>query len=161
MYGSGLKTFSFCPWVASRAVLPKPRCHTVSTPTLEGFVPVNREINVRAPCCEETAVERIWHTQDSQGQVLALAFRQKPLNPSSCSLFTRKRPDLVEEDVAVGYVGRRIVGQLLHRNVRRFRGGLVFRAHRLCGSLNSRLESNKEEESSGVSFGKREHLKTF
>ena len=36
--------------------------------------------------------------------------------------------------------------QLLHRNVKRFRGGLVFKAHRLCVSLNSRLESNKEEE---------------
>jgi len=32
------------------------------------------------------------------------------------------------------------------RNVQRFRGGLVFKAHRLCVSLNSRLESNKEEE---------------
>ena len=28
----------------------------------------------------------------------------------------------------------------------RFRGGLVFKAHRICVSLNSRLESNKEEE---------------
>jgi len=27
-----------------------------------------------------------------------------------------------------------------------FRGGLVFKVHRLCVSLNSRLESNKEEE---------------
>ena len=34
---------------------------------------------------------------------------------------------------------------LLDRNVQRFRGGLVFKAHRLCVSLNSRLESNKEE----------------
>ena len=33
-------------------------------------------------------------------------------------------------------------------NVQRFRGGLVFEAHRLCVSLNSRLESNKEEERS-------------
>ena len=31
----------------------------------------------------------------------------------------------------------------------RFRGGLVFKAHRLCVSLNSRLESNKEEERPG------------
>ena len=30
------------------------------------------------------------------------------------------------------------------------RGGLVFEAHRLCVSLNSRLESNKEEERSLV-----------
>ena len=40
--------------------------------------------------------------------------------------------------------------QLLHRNVQRFRGGLVFKAHRLCVSLNSRLESNKEEEDAAV-----------
>jgi len=36
--------------------------------------------------------------------------------------------------------------QLLHRNVQRFRGGLVFKAHGSCVSLNSRPESNKEEE---------------
>jgi len=30
-------------------------------------------------------------------------------------------------------------------NVHRFRDGLVFKAHRLCVSLNSRLESNKEK----------------
>jgi len=30
-------------------------------------------------------------------------------------------------------------------NMQRFRGGLVFKAHGLCVSLNSRLESNKEE----------------
>ena len=36
--------------------------------------------------------------------------------------------------------------QLLHINVQRLRGGLVFKAHRLCASLNSRLESNKPEE---------------
>jgi len=39
--------------------------------------------------------------------------------------------------------------QLLYRNVQRFRGGLVSKAHRLCVSLNSRLESNKEEEDRG------------
>ena len=37
-------------------------------------------------------------------------------------------------------------GDAHHRNVRRFRGGLAFKAHRLCVSLNSRLESTKEEE---------------
>jgi len=36
-------------------------------------------------------------------------------------------------------------GEDVHRNVQRFRGGLVFKAHRLCVSLNTRLESNKEE----------------
>jgi len=35
--------------------------------------------------------------------------------------------------------------QFENRNVQRFRGGLVFKAHRLCVSLNSRLGSNKEE----------------
>ena len=35
---------------------------------------------------------------------------------------------------------------LLDRNVQRFRGGLVFKADRLCASTISRLESNKEEE---------------
>jgi len=34
---------------------------------------------------------------------------------------------------------------MLHINVQRFRGGLVLKAHRLCVSLNSRLESYKEE----------------
>jgi len=32
----------------------------------------------------------------------------------------------------------------------RFRGGLVFKAHRLCVSLNSRLESNEEEKEPGA-----------
>ena len=34
--------------------------------------------------------------------------------------------------------------QLLEK-MQRFRGGLVFKAHSLCVSLNSRLESNKAE----------------
>jgi len=35
------------------------------------------------------------------------------------------------------------------RNVQRFRGGLVFKANRLCVSLNSRLESKTEEDGWG------------
>ena len=35
---------------------------------------------------------------------------------------------------------------ILRKNVKRFRGGLVFKAHRLFVFLNTRLESNKEEE---------------
>jgi len=35
--------------------------------------------------------------------------------------------------------------QLLHRNVQRSRGGLVCKAHSLCVSLNSRLESKDLE----------------
>ena len=38
----------------------------------------------------------------------------------------------------------------VHRNVQRFRGGLVLKAHRLCVSLNSRLQSNEEEEEEEV-----------
>ena len=34
--------------------------------------------------------------------------------------------------------------QLLHKNALRYRGGLVFKAHTLCVSLDSRLEGNKE-----------------
>ena len=41
---------------------------------------------------------------------------------------------------------RPLLKKNLYRNVQRFRGGLVFKDHRLCVSLNSRLASNKEEE---------------
>ena len=37
--------------------------------------------------------------------------------------------------------------------MQRFRGGLVFKALRLCVSLNSRLASNKEEDISGLRRG--------
>ena len=37
--------------------------------------------------------------------------------------------------------------------MQRFRGGLVFKAHRLCASLNSRLASNKEEEERYLRLG--------
>jgi len=35
--------------------------------------------------------------------------------------------------------------EVTYLHVQRFRGGLVFKAQRLCVSFNSRLESNKEE----------------
>jgi len=38
----------------------------------------------------QSAVKRIWHIQDSQGQILALAFRFKPITRLSCPLFARK-----------------------------------------------------------------------
>ena len=38
------------------------------------------------------------------------------------------------------------ISRPLHRDVQRFRGGLVFKANRLCVSLNSRLKSHKVEE---------------
>jgi len=40
--------------------------------------------------------------------------------------------------------------QLIHRNVQRFRGGLAFKAHGLCLSLNTRLDRTKEEEAKQV-----------
>ena len=43
----------------------------------------------------------------------------------------------------------RVGAQLLHRNLQRFRGGLVSKAHGLCVSLNSRLEKNDEDEEEG------------
>ena len=43
-----------------------------------------------------------------------------------------------------GLVARRATLTSLH--ARLFRGGLVFKAHRLCISLNSRLASDTEEE---------------
>jgi len=45
-----------------------------------------------------------------------------------------------------GIVPGRHRTRVMSGNVQRFRGGLVFKAHRLRASLNSRLESNKEEE---------------
>jgi len=55
---------------------------------------------------------------------------------------------LIRHDVTntPGLRNESISEHLLHRYVQRFRGGLVFEAHRLCVSLDSRLESNKEEE---------------
>ena len=47
-----------------------------------------------------------------------------------------------------------IQDQLLDRNVKRFRGGLAFKAHKLRVSLTSGLESdNKEEEEEGLILG--------
>jgi len=50
--------------------------------------------------------------------------------------------------------GRRLQGLYLGVGVR---SGLVFKAHRLCASLNSRLESNKEGEVQGLYLGLRVH----
>ena len=42
---------------------------------------------------------------------------------------------------------------MLHINVQRFRGGLAFKAHRLCAFLNSRLDCYWEEEKSLTNLG--------
>jgi len=52
-------------------------------------------------------------------------------------LSSRSRPAPLVSGAAAGRVCR---------NMQWFRGGPVFKAHRLCVSLNSRLESNKAEE---------------
>jgi len=43
--------------------------------------------------------------------------------------------------------------------MQRFRGGLVFKADRLCVSLNSRLESNKEEAEDPASLPRRHPIR--
>jgi len=55
-------------------------------------------------------------------------------------------PPISERNVSLCRTKFSIREQLIHRNVLRCRSGLVFKAHRLCVSLNSRLDSNKEEE---------------
>ena len=68
--------------------------------------------------------ERIWHILGSQCLELSHSSGKSPYHLSElCPL--RSTADLEE---------------LLRRNVKRFRGGLVFKAHTLCVSLNSRLE---------------------
>ena len=52
---------------------------------------------------------------------------------------------IVKLSIVIFAPNRVQISPLLHRNVQRFRSGLVIKAHRLCVSLNSRLESNKEE----------------
>ena len=89
------------------------------------------------------AVERVWHIQDSQGQTKASPLRQKSFTSFKLLHF----PSEAEGEVRFhceGGRGDRVRGVI--RNVQRFRGGLVFQAHRLCVSLNSRLESNEENE---------------
>ena len=49
-------------------------------------------------------------------------------------------------DGLIGVIFARQQRGACHKNVQRFRGGLVLQAHRLCVSLNSRLDNNNEEE---------------
>jgi len=74
-----------------------------------------------------------------------LKVRKAPLSPGvGPGLFPAKVERFVPQ---TPHVNLRIGGQPERgRDVQRFRGGLVFKVHRLCVSLNSRLESNKEEE---------------
>jgi len=69
------------------------------------------------------------------------------LRSTATQLKTRDEGQTITAFRTAGDCARSVISeQLRHRNVQRFRGGLVFKAHRLCVSLNSRLESNKEEE---------------
>ena len=88
------------------------------------------------PRATVAAVERIRHTQDSQGQNPALT---RAIFQAKVSIAFSVVPHSLGS-------GLSRPGGTSHRNVQRFRGGLVFKAHGLCVSLNSRLESNKDEE---------------
>ena len=46
--------------------------------------------------------------------------------------------------------------QLHHKNAQQFQGGLVFKAHRLCVSLDARRESNKQERKKDEEFNDEE-----
>ena len=74
---------------------------------------------------------------------------QSHISPSGlhrASLQKKERGTERRQPARLTINGSRGNEQLLRRNVKRFRGGLVFEGHRLCVSLDSRLGSNKEEE---------------
>jgi len=91
------------------------------------------------PRATVAAVERIRHTQDSQGQNPALT---RAIFQAKVSIAFSVVPHSLGS-------GLSRPGGTSHRNVQRFRGGLVFKAHGLYVSLNSRLESNEERERPG------------
>ena len=57
--------------------------------------------------------------------------------------FSLEERSKIDRETVNKYLGFGFRG---YRNVKRFRGGLAFKAHRICVLPNSRLESNKEEE---------------
>ena len=69
-----------------------------------------------------------------------------PHSPYTCATFVKYEPFSL--DLTSGEVDVR--EQLLHINVQRFRGGLVFKAHRLCTSLKSRIERKRRMTSGEV-----------
>ena len=80
-----------------------------------------------------TALSRKWHRQDWQVQILALTFRPKSLKPSK--LFR------LRSEAAV--------------NVKRFRGGLVFKAHILLYHSTLGLSVTKKKKKAGPFRGLR------
>jgi len=61
-----------------------------------------------------------------------------------------QRETSIETNTAANRDSSQFENERFHRNVQRFRDGLVFKAHRLWVSLNSRLESNEEEENTAA-----------
>ena len=59
-------------------------------------------------------------------------------------------PDVKNQQVASPFFSTSLRGGSQFRNVNRYRGGLVFKAHRLCVSLSFRLEIDNEQEEEKV-----------
>ena len=91
----------------------------------------------------EPASEPHWQTGSSRPQWRSTTRQWTPTPTTRASAPTSSSPRAAPARCSSNGTIRE---QLPLRNVKRFRGGLVFKAHRLCVSLNSRLESNKEEE---------------
>ena len=66
------------------------------------------------PGNERSAAQRIWHTEDSQGQVLALAFRSRSLN--RFKVF-HLRPDAAREERLVASVDHGHVSVAVNRSL--------------------------------------------
>jgi hypothetical protein len=94
---------------------------------------------------KEEKVERMFHTYGSQGQVLALAFRLNALpNRMQAGRLASGGGGAAARSGVHAVVALRCRANVLSRNVERFRGGLVCKAHRLVYHFNSRLECNRE-----------------
>ena len=89
-----------------------------------------------------------WRTnQGARMRRVAPTHKKIPKRDSGCD--SLKRESRAVTLLCVPYSNGRDE-QLLHRNVQRFRGGLVFKANRFCVSLNSRLQSLVGRQALGV-----------
>ena len=128
--------------------------------------------NSSNPCTLSVALGWVLRCNDQEFVIswVSNKFHQQPLHPTTSQL--QQRPITLHQSWwglhhhAQGHRAQSTRGKILiqqrvvyirgarnldnagvggRRNVKRLRGGLVFKAHRLCVSLNPRLESNKEE----------------
>jgi len=90
--------------------------------------------------------EREGARESERASVRESRLRALLLPPPAQSSSRSETPTLGIKREAYRSVQFSVCEELLHRNVQRFRGGLVFKAHGLCVSLNTGLESNEEEE---------------